>query len=127
MTILEGDGIPELERVVATRGAPFDLLVSNPPYVAREEAASLAPEVRDYEPELALFAPAGDPDHWVKRIALAWPKLVAADGLALVELGVSQAPRVLEIATRAGLDARIVRDLAGLPRVLELRRNAPSA
>lgn len=127
VTIVEGDGIPELERVVQERGAPFDLLVSNPPYVLREEAASLAPEVRDYEPELALFAPAGDPDHWVKRILAAWPKLVAADGLALVELGVPQAPRVLALAAAAGFTARVVKDLAGLPRVLELRRSAPSA
>lgn len=127
VTLVEGDGIPELERVVRERGAPFDLLVSNPPYVLREDAASLAPEVRDYEPELALFAPAGDPDHWVKRILAAWPELVAPDGLALVELGVPQAPRALALAAKAGLAARVVPDLAGLPRVLELRRPGPSA
>src|SRR5688572_6805925 len=43
----------------------FDLLVSNPPYVDPSQRDTLAPEVREHEPAEALFAPAGDPDHWV--------------------------------------------------------------
>src|SRR6185295_11455318 len=58
---IEGDGA----RAARDRG-PFDLVLSNPPYIAFEDRESLAPEVRDHEPALALFAPAGDPDHWVK-------------------------------------------------------------
>jgi len=101
--------------------APFDLLVSNPPYVALETRASLEPEVRDFEPELALFAPDGDPDHWVRRLIEALPQFVAPGGSLLVELGADQGPRALALAERAGLEAELHEDLARIPRVLAVR------
>ncbi|MCB9916502.1 MAG: peptide chain release factor N(5)-glutamine methyltransferase [Planctomycetes bacterium] len=115
--VLLGDGLD----VLAARG-PFDLLVSNPPYVMPEEAPELAPEVREYEPELALYAPAGDPDHWVRRVVERFDALVAPGGLALVELGWKQRERVLALAAARGLAARVHDDLERVPRVLELRR-----
>jgi release factor glutamine methyltransferase len=115
--VLLGDGVELLlER------APFDLLVSNPPYVTRDEARDMAPEVLEYEPELALFAPDGDPDHWVRRIVEALPSLLAPDGRALIELGWKQGERVLTLAREAGLKAQLHEDLARIPRVLELVR-----
>jgi release factor glutamine methyltransferase len=114
--VLLGDGLELLEG----RG-PFDLLVSNPPYVTRDEARDMAPEVLEYEPEVALFAPDGDPDHWVRRIVGALPALLAPDGLALIELGWKQSERVVALARAAGLAAELHQDLARIPRVLELR------
>lgn len=103
--------------------APFDLLVSNPPYVSLEARASLEPEVRDFEPELALFAPDGDPDHWVRRLIEALPEFVAPGGSLLVELGADQGPRALALAERAGCEAQLHEDLARIPRVLAVRRS----
>ena len=114
--VLLGDGLELL-----VQHGPFDLLVSNPPYVTRDEAPAMQPEVLEYEPELALFAPEGDSDHWVRRIVEALPSLVKPGGLALIELGWKQGERVLELAKRAGLEAVLHEDLARIPRVLELR------
>ena len=101
-------------------GAAFDLVVSNPPYVAREHAADLPREVREHEPAEALLAPPGDPDHWALRLlAEAGPRL-RPGGTLLVELGFDQAPR---LAARPGLagagELRWHADLAGVTRVLE--------
>jgi release factor glutamine methyltransferase len=102
---------------------PFDLIVSNPPYVDPKVAGELEPEVREYEPAGALFAPEGDPDHWVRELCK-WSgaNALAPGGLLLVELGFDQGPRALALAEEAGFEARICPDLAGLDRVLWARR-----
>ncbi len=115
--VVAGDGL----EVLGLRG-PVDLVVSNPPYVTREERDSLAPEVRDHEPELALFAPAGDPDHWVRRLVQSAPEALRPGGVLLVELGAEQGERALALAREAGLEADLVADLARIPRVLRVRR-----
>jgi release factor glutamine methyltransferase len=117
VTFLEGDGLAPLAQV-----APFDLCVSNPPYVDPADARSLAPAVRAFEPSLALFAPAGDPDHWVRRLCHEAPALLAPGGTLLVELGYDQGERALRLASAAGLRARLTKDLAGVPRVLVAER-----
>jgi release factor glutamine methyltransferase len=122
--VRRGDAIPTLRAVAAERQAPFDLIVANPPYVSRAEAATLAPEVREHEPELALFAPAEDPDHWVRVLLDAARDLLAPMGTLLVELGASQGPRALELARARGFFARTHRDLAGIERVLDATRDA---
>lgn len=114
---IEGDGPEALARL-----APFDLVVSNPPYIAPEERASLAPDVREHEPALALFTPAGDPDHWLRRLLDAGTALLAPGGSLLIELGHKQAERALELATARALEARTHKDFAGIERVLEVRR-----
>jgi len=115
--VVAGDGLEAL----GLRG-PVDLLVSNPPYVTREEHDSLAPEVRDHEPELALCAPAGDPDHWVRRLVQAALEALRPGGVLLVELGAEQGERALALARDAGLEADLIADLARIPRVLRARR-----
>jgi len=85
----------------------------------------LEPEVRENEPALALFAPQEDPDYWVRELcALAASRALNPGGLLLVELGCDQGPRALFLAQEAGMEARIVPDLAGLDRVLWARRGA---
>jgi release factor glutamine methyltransferase len=114
---VEGDG-PE-----ALRGAaPFDLLVSNPPYIAAEERATLAADVRDFEPALALFTPPGDAEHWLRRLCDACVEMLAPGGLALIELGIGQAPAALRVAGERALAARTHKDYGGVERVLELAR-----
>ncbi len=96
----------------------FDLVVSNPPYIARGDIASLAPEVRDYDPMMALDG--GDDGLTAYRSISADAKRILAQGGRLfVEMGAGQEPAVRELFTNAGLVVGIARnDLAGTPRVL---------
>jgi len=110
-----------LEELAAGTPPPYDLVVSNPPYIRPDERAGLSPEVREHEPELALFAPEGDPDLWVRHLCDAAPTVLAAGGALLIELGLGQAERALALARERGLAARTHRDLARIERVLEVR------
>jgi len=99
----------------------FDLVVSNPPYVCRDDAAELSPEVVEHEPELALFAD--------DRGEAALAALVSgAAGLApgarlMLEIGRGQLTAVRRRAAASGLQVeRTVQDYAGIPRVVCLRR-----
>jgi len=95
----------------------FDLILANPPYV--EDDADLDPQVRDHEPASALFSgPDGLDDYRVLVPQL--PALLAPQGLAFVEIGWQQAEAVSALAASAGLSARLHRDLADRPRVLEM-------
>lgn len=120
--VRQGDALPLLKTIVAETRRRFDLIVSNPPYVTREESRDLAPEVREHEPELALFAPVGDPDHWVRKLLDEGRELLAPTGALLVELGAAQGPRAVALARDLGWEARLESDLAGIERVLEARR-----
>jgi release factor glutamine methyltransferase len=96
----------------------FDLILANPPYV--EADARLDPSVADHEPAEALFAgPEGLDDYRVLIPQL--PALLAPAGIAMVEIGASQAQAVSAIAEAAGFTATLHRDLGQRPRVLELK------
>jgi release factor glutamine methyltransferase len=97
---------------------PFDLIVSNPPYVARGDIATLAPEVRDYDPALALDGGTDGLDGY-RSIAGQARNLLAPGGRLIVELGAGQEPAVRALFTKAGLTVAATHDdLAGIPRVL---------
>ena len=106
----------------AGREALFDLIVSNPPYVRPDERDDLPTDVREHEPASALFAPEGEPDHWVGRVVREGLALLKDGGVALVELGHDQAPRVAEKLRARDLRFRLHEDLAGIERVLELEK-----
>src|SRR5262245_43337903 len=104
--------------IASTIEGTFDLIVSNPPYVAHGEIASLAPEVRDYDPAVALD---GGEDGLAayRAIASEIKRLLASGGRLFVELGASQEAAVSALFTKAGLIVGSARkDLAGIPRVL---------
>jgi release factor glutamine methyltransferase len=114
----------------ALRLEAFDLVVSNPPYIALEEAAALSPEVRDFEPPEALFSPPGPSEGIPGAAGTGIASLLLERFGALPE----RAPMVLEIgqgqleplralAVRHGWRVeRAVPDLAGIPRVVVLAR-----
>jgi len=98
----------------------FDLIVSNPPYIARRDATSLAPEVRNYEPEEALFAGEDGLDAY-RLMAGDIHRLMTPDGIACLEIGFGQASDIEDILARAGLETLERRqDLAGIDRCLVL-------
>lgn len=97
---------------------PFDLIVSNPPYIAHDEIATLAPEVRDFDPALALDG-GSDGLECYRAIAADAPRLLAPGGRLIVELGAGQEPPVRALFTKAGLTVGAARnDLAAIPRAL---------
>lgn len=107
----------------ALRG-PFDLIVSNPPYIASDDIARLAPEVRLFDPRLALDGGADGLDFY-RAIAAAAPPLLAPKGAIIVELGAGQAEPVAAIFARAGLAPAAVRpDFNGTARALVASRAA---
>lgn len=96
----------------------FDLIVSNPPYVARGDIAMLAPEVRNYDPAIALDG-GNDGLTAYRAIAAEAPRLLAEGARLIVELGIGQEPAVAALFTNAGLRVTGVRkDLAGIARAL---------
>lgn len=97
---------------------PFDLIVSNPPYIAHADIATLEPEVRDYDPALALDGGQDGLDAY-RAVARDARRLLAPGGRLIVELGAGQEPAVRALFTQAGLTVTAVRnDLAGIPRAL---------
>ncbi len=98
----------------------FDLVLSNPPYV--EDAADLAPSVRAHEPAQALFSgPDGLDDYRVLVPQI--PALLEENGIALIEIGWTQAAAVSALAQGAGMSAKVHRDLALRERAVEMAKN----
>jgi len=101
---------------------PFDLVVSNPPYVTAAEHAALEAEVRLFEPEAALIGGVDGLDAY-RAIAADLPRLLAPDGLCMVEIGRGQARSIEAIVAAASLETIARRaDLAGHTRCLTIRR-----
>lgn len=120
--------------------ATFDMIISNPPYIESEVIEGLSKEVRDYEPRLALDGGADGLDFY-RRIIEEAPAHLNKDGWLLLEIGYNQAEEITAIAASITAPdkgakkkkeapaeipvytpARIVRDLAGLDRVVILRK-----
>lgn len=99
----------------------FDLIVSNPPYVAAAEVEALAPEVRDFEPRTALTDEA-DGLAIIAKIIGQSPRFLRPGGLLLVECGAGQSERVLGLADpTVWRNARFARDLQGIERMFSGR------
>ncbi|OZA11074.1 MAG: protein-(glutamine-N5) methyltransferase, release factor-specific [Rhodobacterales bacterium 17-64-5] len=96
----------------------FDLIVSNPPYIAEAEMAGLAPEVRDWEPRMAL-TPGGDGLGAYRAIAAGAPRHLLPGGRILVEIGPTQAAAVSNLLAAAGFRSiRVLPDMDGRDRVI---------
>lgn len=101
----------------ALRG-PFDLIVSNPPYIPSGEIAALAPDVRDFDPPRALDGGIDGLDIY-RAIAATVPGLLKPHGSLVVELGAGQLPAVTALFSPAGLAPSPPRpDLGGVARAL---------
>ena len=104
--------------LAAALHGPFDLIVANPPYIPSSDIATLAPEVRLFDPPLALDG-GTDGLNFYRAIAAAAPELLAPDGAMVVEIGAGQAEPVATIFAAAGLVPSPPRpDLHGVPRAL---------
>ncbi len=100
----------------------FDLIVSNPPYIGRWEAPGLAREVREHEPELALFGGESGTEIYAPLIAQA-AALLKPGGLLVLELGHTSAEHVARLLdSPQWTSLAITNDLAGIRRVASAQR-----
>jgi release factor glutamine methyltransferase len=101
-------------------GEEFDFVVSNPPYVAESDRNSLAVEVRDYEPALALFAGGGLDIY--PRLIHDVRAVLAAGGYLAMEIGYGQDSAVAGLLAESGFgQIEFTADLQGIPRVVSAR------
>src|ERR1700735_5135289 len=119
LQFVEADLLPQ-----GIRSPFFDLIVSNPPYIADSEAASLDREVRDHEPHSALFAAPTGLEVYERLFAEARIQL-RNRGILVVELGhnsASQVQALFDADPASWTNVSITMDLAGVPRVLTAER-----
>jgi release factor glutamine methyltransferase len=97
----------------------FDVIVSNPPYIAERDRAALEPEVIDWEPAGALFAGADGLDV-IRTLIGGAPRHLREGGLLAFEIGADQGPTVADLlrADPSFRSSRVVRDLAGRDRIV---------
>ncbi len=96
----------------------FDVILSNPPYIRSEVIESLAPEVKDHDPMMALD---GGTDGLIfyQRIVEEAPRYLKAEGKLLMEIGFDQAADVRQLLENGGFtEVKVIKDLAGLNRVV---------
>lgn len=95
---------------------PFDIIISNPPYIPQGEKASLQPEVRKYDPDLALFGGIDGLDPY-RHLAAQAANYLIDDGLVVVEFGQGQESKIRSIVELNGLKTiEECSDLAGITR-----------
>ncbi|HLW83074.1 MAG TPA: peptide chain release factor N(5)-glutamine methyltransferase [Candidatus Acidoferrales bacterium] len=112
----------DLLQGAARDAAGFDVVVSNPPYVARAKESELAREVREHEPRIALFGGATGTEIYDRLIAQAAQHL-RAGGLLVMEISFGVAQRMREMLDdQLWNDIRVTNDLAGIPRVISAVR-----
>lgn len=102
---------------------PFDLILSNPPYIKNSEIDRLAREIKDYEPLMALKG-GEDGLHFYRRIISEAPHYLKEGGWLLLEMGEGQGERVSELFESTGKfkSPTLLKDLAGIERVIKAQR-----
>ncbi len=98
------------------------VIVTNPPYVSKEDIEKLDPEIKDFEPMIALWGGVDGLDS-IRRIIEGSPEYLTPGGCLIMEIGWGQAEKVKEILTSHGLyqDIKIRKDLSGVERVVKAR------
>jgi release factor glutamine methyltransferase len=107
---------------------PFDLILSNPPYIIRHEIGFLAIEVREYEPTIALDG-GEDGLEFYRRLISQAPFYLREGGWLLLEIGQDQREMVSKLIEEQGtfLKSECVPDLSGFERVVKAKKNKPSS
>lgn len=118
LRFLQGDGLAALPG-----DSRFDLVISNPPYIRSDEISSLQPEVRDFDPRLALDGGPGGLDFY-SRLAAEGARHLKPGGKIMLEFGDDQAPSLREIFSRENwIVEAVVEDYTQRPRIFIARAN----
>lgn len=116
VTLRRADALADLSVRFPER---FDVLVSNPPYVPASDRASMHPNVRDYEPDEALFVPDDDPLLFYRAIAQAGRRMLVPGGRLYFEIYHTAAAALERLLAENGYGAiRLREDMNGKPRML---------
>lgn len=103
------------------KGMRFDLIVSNPPYIPKDDIKDLQIEIRDYEPMSALDGGI-DGLNFYRRILAEAPQYLNAGGLVVLEIGINQAKDIKHLAEDAGFgNIRFIKDYSGIERIAVLK------
>jgi release factor glutamine methyltransferase len=102
------------------RRARFDIIASNPPYIGRKDWGGLAPDIRDHEPRRALVGGESGTE-FVARLVRRSPAFLRPRGFLAIEIGAGQEKTVAALFGENWESPRVIRDLAGIPRVLVAR------
>lgn len=105
------------------RGNSFDIIVSNPPYIAEHERASMERNVLDHEPASALFVPDSDPLLFYRAIIGYAESALAPDGTLYFEINPLYAAELAKLAASMGFTCDIVADSEGRQRFAILNRD----
>jgi len=122
ITLLQGNLFEPLQ----DEAIKFDCIVSNPPYISSSEISTLMPEVRDYEPRIALDGGSIGLDFIEKMVAEA-PKFLTENGKLVFEFGYQQGEAVRNLiqSNPQYTDCNIIKDYAGIERVAAARVSPP--
>ncbi len=118
ITFAQGDWLVPVQE-------PPDLIIANPPYVAQTDRSTLTPEVRAFEPSVALFG-GGDGLRDIRTLILQAAECLPGNGGLVMEIGAGQLNAVQQIVAAAG-GLRVVtvrKDLRGIPRVMVIGRGS---
>ncbi len=101
-----------------------DIFTANPPYITLPEKEYMRPNVLDWEPEMALFAPESDPLAFHKALALWAAKLLSPGGFGIVEINEDLGPDCLAVFSAFSVfrNVRLVEDFAGKPRFVAFEK-----
>ena len=109
----------DIDSAAETLGGPYDIIVSNPPYIAEAQKAQMDRNVLDYEPSLALFVPDDDPLIFYRAIAALSRRLMHAGSQGFVEINDAFGPQTAALFEAAGFrEVRLIPDLAGRDRIV---------
>lgn len=110
------------ENLIKILNQKFDVIVSNPPYIPKEDIKGLDKEVKEHDPLSALDGGIDGYDHY-KQIAGIVPYLLSDEGYILLEAGIGQAQKIMRIFEQAGLQAvNVIKDLSAIERCVILKK-----
>jgi release factor glutamine methyltransferase len=96
----------------------FDIMISNPPYIGREEENEIADSVKEFEPKMALFSPTHDALIFYRKIAEDAGKYLNENGLLFLEINQKLGPETLELYKEKFSEALVIKDLSGNDRFI---------
>ena len=101
----------------------FDIVISNPPYVKRSEAASMNKNVLEYEPHLALFVPDEDALLFYRKIAAFGKTHLSANGTIFLKINEALGNDVEQLFNKAGYTTELKKDMQGKERMIKAKLN----
>jgi len=114
-------GFCRMDLLAGIAPARLDLVVSNPPYVPRTQAASIQREIRDFEPAVAVFGGEQGPEIYARLVPEA-ARVLRPGGGVVFELGFGMLDSVQAMFGAGWADLDVRPDLAGIPRVISARK-----